>query len=397
MTLRAHRAGDGDSGFSPIGNILTKFTGSYNGKSHTISGLTINRSSSDYIRLFGYVSEGTAIDSIGLPGSLIKGDDNVGGLIGRNHGEVSICYLTGNVSNGYDCVGGLIGINVGIVNDCYATGSISGHGVIGGLIGKNEDDTASYCHATGSVNGGDESYNIVGGLIGYNYNDGSVSNCYATGKTTGEMKTKSTFTNAGWDFDSTWDIRVDNTYPALLMVSDNAPFAFADMVNDLTPVMFTEFLANDYDYETLQTSLTFKVIDLALCTVENGIVHFFPTVSYNDTLITYRVGEIRSTKGDTLWGNKAIVILKNVAGTNITTIQASRISVYPNPTSDAFRVTGFKGVATLILSDISGRLALSKVITAGETVSVSTLPLGVYLVIVKSKSLTETHGLIIQR
>jgi hypothetical protein len=134
-----------------------------------------------------------------------------------------------------------------------------------------------------------------------------------------------------------------------------------------------------------------------LCTVENGIVHFFPTVSYNDTLITYRVGEIRSTKGDTLWGNKAIVILKNVTGTNITTIQASRISVYPNPTSDAFRVTGFKGVATLILSDISGRLALSKVITAGETVSLSTLPLGVYLVIVKSKSLTETHGLIIQR
>jgi hypothetical protein len=34
-----------------------------------------------------------------------------------------------------------------------------------------------------------------------------------TGKTTAQMKTKATFTDAGWDFDTTWDMIDGQTYP----------------------------------------------------------------------------------------------------------------------------------------------------------------------------------------
>jgi hypothetical protein len=44
--------------------------------------------------------------------------------------------------------------------------------------------------------------------------DSSIGN--ATGLTTAEMKTESTFTDAGWDFDNVWEIIGDN-YPTLQM------------------------------------------------------------------------------------------------------------------------------------------------------------------------------------
>ena len=43
-----------------------------------------------------------------------------------------------------------------------------------------------------------------------------------TGKTTVEMKTKSTYTDVGWDFDTIWDIKpeINNGYPYLRNVDN---------------------------------------------------------------------------------------------------------------------------------------------------------------------------------
>jgi hypothetical protein len=90
----------------------------------------------------------------------------------------------------------------------YATGSVSGGALIGGLVGYNDGGSITSCYAAGFVSG-----NLsVGGLLGSNQS-GMVSSCFwdmqtsswatsagGTGKTTAEMKTRSTFTDAGWDF-----------------------------------------------------------------------------------------------------------------------------------------------------------------------------------------------------
>ena len=46
------------TGFAPIGNLSSNFSGSFDGLGHTISNLTINRSSTDYVGLFGYSNGG---------------------------------------------------------------------------------------------------------------------------------------------------------------------------------------------------------------------------------------------------------------------------------------------------------------------------------------------------
>ena len=157
----------------------------------------------------------------------VSGDDQIGGLVGVNayvfdiRGSISNCYSTGNVSGRAYSVGGLVGANQDIVSNCYSMSNVNGDSNnCGGLFGLNTG-FVSNCYSTGNVNG---TYD-VGGLAGRSL--GIVSNCFwdlessihysdgGTGKTTSEMKTKSTFTEAGWDFVDIWLINEGATYPVL--------------------------------------------------------------------------------------------------------------------------------------------------------------------------------------
>ncbi|MBN1365965.1 MAG: filamentous hemagglutinin N-terminal domain-containing protein, partial [Syntrophaceae bacterium] len=167
-------------GFSPIGNSSTQFTGKFDGLGHTISNLTINRPSQNYVALFGYAGSGNTIKYVGLIGGSISGNNFVGGLVGYNRDTVTNSYVTGSVS-GANRVGGLVGYNdsTSAVSNAYATGSVSGTGYVGGLVGYNGSTSiVSNAYATGSVSGTDQ---YIGGLVGYNDSASAVSNAYATG------------------------------------------------------------------------------------------------------------------------------------------------------------------------------------------------------------------------
>ena len=164
----------------------------------------------------------------------VSGSDRVGGLVGANNlGSISNCYATGDVSGG-GYVGGLVGRNIYCtVSNCYSTGDVSGDAGVGGLVGRNYVSSVSNCYSSGDVNGGGN----VGGLVGEN-DDGGVSNCFwdrenqthgvtesigenygtvtnVSGFKTAQMQTKSTFTDAGWDFVEVWGIGEHQTYPYL--------------------------------------------------------------------------------------------------------------------------------------------------------------------------------------
>jgi hypothetical protein len=169
-------------GWLPIGYVTDPFTGSFNGDNYTISNLFIDRDSTDYVGLFGYIQEDAVVKHVGLIDVNITGNRFVGGLIGSSKGTVEFCYSTGLVAGENIQVGGLIGNNGGNVEFCYSTVLVTGENTLGGLIGGNSG-MVSNCSATGDINGG----SYVGGLIGNNGGNSNVEFSYATGNVNGDF------------------------------------------------------------------------------------------------------------------------------------------------------------------------------------------------------------------
>jgi hypothetical protein len=288
----------GGAGFPPIGNTGTSFTGSYVGNGKIISGLYINNSADVDIGLFGRVNSATAtITSLGLTGVNISASNGalvrVGGMVGYLYGTLTNCYSTGSISRtGAALAGGLIGYSdAGTLSKCYSKVNVSVNSAtyVGGLAGSN-NGSFSDCYATGNVVGGSSS--DVGGLIGFN--GGIITNCYSsgsvtgsvtlggliggnnsgtynnsfwdnqtsgqassgggTGKTTADMKTQTTFTGAGWNFTTTWEM-IGTNYPRLRDIPDGAlPVEFTSMTATALPHMValrwqTATEVNNYGFE----------------------------------------------------------------------------------------------------------------------------------------------------
>ena len=212
---------NGGAGFQPIGDATNKFTGSLDGQGHTISGFTINRPTTNYVGLFGYLN-GATVKNLTLMGDQISGQsyvgsiagDNVGGTIdnvqsytpvtaagsafyggstlyafagglaGASSGTISKSGFAQQVNATGNDVGGLVGTNAygGVLTDSYAIGLISAasSSSVGGLAGINVG-TITRSYNLGNVSGA----SFVGGAVGTNVNGGSVSLTYSRGAVTG--------------------------------------------------------------------------------------------------------------------------------------------------------------------------------------------------------------------
>ncbi len=129
----------------------------------------------------------------------VSGTNDVGGLVGRFHGEIYNSSSSGSVIGSGNNVGGFIGATYNYQNDIvnnYSNSSVVGGNNVGGFIGATSigrpysaNVKISYC--TGDVTGDD----YVGGFIGLNRNVDSISNSYSTGDVT--RKSGSTDANIG--------------------------------------------------------------------------------------------------------------------------------------------------------------------------------------------------------
>lgn len=157
---------------------------------------------------------------------LIGASSKVGGLVGLN--------LLSNIRNSYSKVdiiaasgtsyrlGGLVGEvnNRCSIANSYASGAISGNcQKAGGFIGLvYSDNSIQNCYSTGKVTGSRD----IGGFIGSHYSNNTYTGCFfdtqtstrpssigATGLTTAQMMTPSTFTDTNWNFTET------NGYPPI--------------------------------------------------------------------------------------------------------------------------------------------------------------------------------------
>ncbi|MDG6220949.1 MAG: GLUG motif-containing protein, partial [Candidatus Thermoplasmatota archaeon] len=166
-------------GFVPIGTSANRFTGSLDGRNHTITSLYINRPTTSLVGMFGYVETGAVVKNVGLVNVDIMGPDNTGGLIGSNRGTVDNCHASGSVAGSDAFIGGLVGYNFNTVKRSHATVDIMGYRSVGGLVGRN-DGSVSDCYATGAVV---VTGYTIGGLVGFNR--GTITDSYAMGDCTG--------------------------------------------------------------------------------------------------------------------------------------------------------------------------------------------------------------------
>ena len=78
-------------------------------------------------------------------------------------------------------------------------------------------------------------------------------------------------------------------------------------------------------------------------------------------------------------------IVEDIFATLLQRTQDSEtISIYPNPTTDGFRISGIEGSASLTLTDVNGKDVLAKEVRTDEFVSVNSLPNGVYIARISS-------------
>ena len=188
-------------GFSPIGNGTTSFSGTYDGQSYTITDLFINRNSTiNMVGMFGYTSAAALSNikliNVNVTGNATSGGQYVGALIGYETGgsTVTNCSSSGSVTAAYQYsfIGGLIGYQEyeSTVQSSYSTCSVSGTGslpVVGGLVGGQEYAGAvTQCYSAGSVSVPGGTSAVAGGLVGeqrggiYNSAYCSIANCYST-------------------------------------------------------------------------------------------------------------------------------------------------------------------------------------------------------------------------
>ncbi|MCX8065218.1 MAG: hypothetical protein N3G21_08615, partial [Candidatus Hydrogenedentes bacterium] len=160
----------------------------------------------------------------------LRGSSSAGGIAGWGRGgKVKNCYFSGEAYSDGDW-GGIIGFSSGEVIRCYATGLVIAYGKfqkIGGVVGYNYDGNLIECYSSTRIfDEAREESNDIGGLLGYNFSSNTMEGCYwdvevsgiessegGEGKTTSEMKQKSTY--VGWDFENVWDIIEGETYPWL--------------------------------------------------------------------------------------------------------------------------------------------------------------------------------------
>lgn len=127
------------------------YTGTFDGKGYTISGLYFNHPDASYVGLFGYIGANGKISNVGVSDSYFQFRMKGGGVCGKNDkdGVLQNCSNSSTVigKNQYSRTGGVCGDNSGTVRDCKNTGSVSGENFVGGVCGNSYRVTnTNYCY-----------------------------------------------------------------------------------------------------------------------------------------------------------------------------------------------------------------------------------------------------------
>ncbi|WP_277985517.1 ZmpA/ZmpB/ZmpC family metallo-endopeptidase-related protein, partial [Methanolobus psychrotolerans] len=362
------------NGFLPIGNSSGYFTGEFDGQNYTISNLYINRSSENYIGLFGYIN-GAKITNLKLYNFDGRGRSGVaplagyltsyqsyvenvhstgdvvatyhgGGLIGRitNAGSATIkkCSANTNVT-AIQYAGGFTGSQGGgYIIDCCSHGSVYGYqaSITGGFVGGGSGITN--CYSTGEIT------NVGGGFSGQS---GTFNSCYwdvntsgkttsgaGTGLTTEEMHEQSNFVS--WNFDNTW---IMQDYPQLRFES-----------SPLFPI-------NSYNIDSLNYYDGFGQIIKKLSEGESDWIS--QTTTYNE------FGLVSSTETPHYIDESGLPVMYQYdsIGRPIVVINTDNTTLRYNYNLENTTITNQNGINKTLTSDINGNIVSAYEFNDDET------------------------------
>ena len=173
-------------GWTPIGtNYEKRYKGTFDGRGHTIKGLTVT-TNDQFVGLFGYLDKAGTVKNVVMEGIQITSNHvlmsgNTGGVVGYSWGTIENCSVSGSVS-GTNCVGGVVGSQkAGSIIGCSSSAIVKGTRYVGGVAGEKWG-TMTACYATGNVTLEINSPQDLsgGGVVGLN-GGSTVLACYATG------------------------------------------------------------------------------------------------------------------------------------------------------------------------------------------------------------------------
>ena len=176
--------------WTPIGtNYENRYKGTFDGRGHTIKGLTVT-TNDQFVGLFGYLDragtvKNVVMEDIQITSNHVLMSGNTGGVAGSSWGTIENCSVSGNVS-GTDCVGGVVGgQKAGSIIGCSSSATVKGTRYVGGVAGEKQGSMIA-CYATGDVTLKDSQRNLSGGgLVGLSVN-ARVLACYAIGNVNSE-------------------------------------------------------------------------------------------------------------------------------------------------------------------------------------------------------------------
>lgn len=149
----------------------TPFSGTFDGGNFTISGAKYEDVEGIGIALFGYIHHPAVIKNVKLNDCSFKGNYEVGGIVGASAGSSD----KGDYGI-YNCSVGS-GVAVTAVSATIEGEEVPGTNV-GGIIGYCYCLTVSDCYSEAVVNGDEYVGSIAGYLLGSNYAEGVIKDCY---------------------------------------------------------------------------------------------------------------------------------------------------------------------------------------------------------------------------
>ena len=209
-------------GFEPINLEKNEFL---DGKGFIIKNLYINRRYSG-IGLIGYCLGGF-INGLGLVDCNINGGDPAGSICGWLEGSINMCFATGKVTSAgsLGTAGGICGYFLGSISNSYSLCTVNA-AEVSSFCGWSAaiSNPVWNCYAIGKATG-DTINNVFGGdahssiwnieTTGSKFGGGN-----SFGRTTAEMKKRSTYDSIFYGFDQYWCIDEEKDYPKLKIFGD---------------------------------------------------------------------------------------------------------------------------------------------------------------------------------
>ncbi|UJP65218.1 MBG domain-containing protein [Mongoliitalea daihaiensis] len=251
----------------------------------------------------------------------ISGTESIGGLVGSyytwgSENFISKSFAKGTIS-GVRYLGGLVGqaYQSKIINAYSQVDVIGSDNYIGGIVGYGDNILLQNIYSTGEVQGEGE---YVGILTGSFFNSSLLQSFWdiqisgeeeniggGTGLSTSEMKTKTTFTEADWDFESIWIIKVAE--------SDNGYISY--------PYLKT------ITYDEVETSVEVNPIPGLELVIFSQIITFpeIETKTYGDE--SFDLGNEQTDKGLIVVYTAADPSIVNISGNQATILKAGTTTI----------------------------------------------------------------------